>query len=71
VLFIILAAHSGWALYPVLNKALLAYLPPFTLLMVGNGLALAIAFFVARPILPACILCALSGATKHSGYSAW
>jgi hypothetical protein len=45
VLFIILVAHSGWALYPVLNKALLAYLPPLTLLMAGNSLALAIASF--------------------------
>jgi drug/metabolite transporter (DMT)-like permease len=49
MLLIVLAAHSGWAMYPVLNKALLAYLPPFTLLMTGNGLALVIAFFVARP----------------------
>ena len=49
VLLVMLAAHSGWAMYPVLNKALLAYLPPFTLLMVANGLSAIIAFFIARP----------------------
>jgi drug/metabolite transporter (DMT)-like permease len=48
VLLVMIAAHSGWAMYPVLNKALLAYLPPFTLLMVANGISLAVAFFVAR-----------------------
>ena len=48
VLLLALAAHSGWALYPVLNKALLAYLSPFTLLMVANGISLVIAFFAAR-----------------------
>jgi drug/metabolite transporter (DMT)-like permease len=46
-----LAAHSGWAMYPVLNKALLAHLPPFTLLMVANGLSLAVAFFISRTYL--------------------
>ncbi len=51
VLVAVLAAHSGWAMYPVLNKALLVYLPPFTLLMVANGIALVIAFFIARPLL--------------------
>jgi len=49
VLLVMLAAHTGWAMYPVLNKALLAYLPPFTLLMVANGFSLVIAFFIARP----------------------
>jgi len=38
-------------MYPVLSKALIAYLPPFTLLMVANGFSLAIAFFIARPLL--------------------
>ncbi len=55
-LLIALTAHSGWAMYPVLNKALLAYLPPFTLLMVANGLALILAFFVARPRLSRTLL---------------
>ncbi len=49
VLLVVLAAHTGWAMYPVLNKALLAYLPPFTLLMVANSFSLVIAFFIARP----------------------
>ena len=44
----VLAAHSGWAMYPVLNKVLLAHLPPFTLLMVANGLALVVALFISR-----------------------
>jgi drug/metabolite transporter (DMT)-like permease len=48
MLLAILAAHSGWAMYPVLNKALLAYLPPFTLLMVANGISLVVAFFAVR-----------------------
>ena len=48
---VVLAAHSGWAMYPVLNKVLLAHLPPFTLLMVANSLALAAAFFISRPYL--------------------
>jgi drug/metabolite transporter (DMT)-like permease len=51
MLLVVLAAHSGWAMYPVLSKALIAYLPPFTLLMVANGFSLAIAFFIARPLL--------------------
>lgn len=48
IVVVMLAAHSGWAMYPVLNKALLAYLPPFTLLMVANGISLVIAFFAVR-----------------------
>ncbi len=48
---VVLAAHSTWALYPPLSKALLAYLPPFALLTVANGLTLGIATVVARPYL--------------------
>lgn len=47
--FLGLMAHTAWALYPVLSKRALAYLPPLSLLAVGYAVATLMAWFLARP----------------------